>query len=225
MHRLILILVAAAIPGEAFLMEGNCKHTAANRDKRRTSSSSLPLFQATGADQDPVLRLPLMEAELATLMEGEGNDGNRQKKEDLKEAISSAKTSAEFGVRKAQSEFYDAFSRGDYEAMERVWSSRSTVRCVHPGMASLEGRDKVMSSWKQIFKSGGGEGDSFDIEPSRTVVDIHGLVALCSCVERTNGGGNLEALNVYKREEGAWKMTLHMASPTVVSIQGGDAFF
>ena len=162
----------------------------------------MTLFQATGAaDQDPVLRLPLMEAELATLMEGgESDDENRQQKEDLKEAISNAKTSAEFGVRKAQSEFYDAFSRGDNEAMERVWSSKSTVRCVHPGMASLEGRDKVMSSWKQIFQSGGG--DSFDIEPSRTVVEIHGLVALCSCVEKTNGGGNLEALNVYNGKMG-----------------------
>ena len=167
-----------------------------------------------------------MEAELATLMEGGESDDNRQEKEDLREAISNAKTSAEFGVRKAQSEFYDAFSRGDSEAMERVWSSKSTVRCVHPGMASLEGRDKVMNSWKQIFQSaGGGDEQSFDIEPSRTAVEVHGLIALCSCVERTNGGGNLEALNVYKREEGGWKMTLHMASPTVVSRQGGEAFF
>jgi ketosteroid isomerase-like protein len=169
-----------------------------------------------------------MEAELATLQEGDhdDDDADEQKQVELQEAISNAKTAAEFGVRKAQSEFYDAFSRGDIEAMEKVWSSKSTVRCVHPGMNSLEGRDKVMSSWKQIFQSGGDDsGQSFNIAPSRTVVEIHGLMALCSCVEKTDGGGSLEALNIYKREEGSWKMTLHMASPTVVSIQSGGAFF
>ncbi|KAG7353606.1 SnoaL-like domain containing protein [Nitzschia inconspicua] len=189
-------------------------------------------FETTG--QDPVLRLPLMEAELATLMEI--NDKETQKRqEELQGAISDAKTAAEFGVRKAQLEFYDAFSKGDMAAMEKVWSTKSHVRCVHPGMVSLEGRDKVMASWRQIFLSGGGGEDSsnnnkkkdssFEIEPIRSQVEVHGLIALCSCVEKTQGGGSLEALNVYKREEGAWKMTLHMASPTVVSIRGGDAFF
>jgi hypothetical protein len=185
-------------------------------------------FETMGAHQDPVLRLPLMEAELATLMEDSSNDRNNEQKEILREAIANAKTAAEFGVRKAQLEFYDAFSQGDIELMERIWSRQSHVRCVHPGMPSLEGRDKVMTSWRQIFQSGKGKADDlFEIEPTRSHVEVHGLIAMCSCVEKTKRGGNLEALNVYRREEGAWKMTLHMASPTIMSLRGGqgNAFF
>lgn len=184
-----------------------------------------------------MLRLPLMEAELATLLEGIDDDDDdnqirRRRQENLQLAIADAKTAAEFGVRKAQLGFYEAFSRGDIDAMEQIWSRQSHVRCVHPGMTSLEGRDRVMASWRQIFLSGeegGGDNDdvAFEIEPIRSHVEVHGLIAMCSCVEKTEGGGSLEALNVYKREDGAWKMTLHMASPTMVSIRGGGgtAFF
>jgi hypothetical protein len=186
-------------------------------------------YETTGSFQDPVVRLPLMEAELAILREDSSNDRNQQKQQALQEDIANAKTAAEFGVRKAQLEFYDAFSRGDIELMGRIWSRQSHVRCVHPGMNSLEGRDNVMASWRQIFQSGGDgkEDDLFEIEPIRSHVEVHGLIAMCSCVEKTKGGGNLEALNVYRREEGAWKMTLHMASPTIISLRRGDgsAFF
>lgn len=222
--------------------------TTTRRSSPSSSSTLLLLFSNSQnpetTDQDPVLRLPLMEAELATLMEDNNNNNKReslnsiQRQEELQELISNAKTAAEFGVRKAQLEFYDAFSRGDIDAMENVWSTQSHVRCVHPGMVSLDGRDKVMASWRQIFQASSSDvgddiGDddddddssSFEIEPVRSQVEVHGLIALCSCVEKTEGGGSLEALNVYKREEGAWKMTLHMASPTMVSIRGGGAFF
>jgi SnoaL-like domain len=202
-----------------------------------SSSSNNNSDSETTGHQDPVLRLPLMEAELATLLEenrNSDNDNMQRRQKELEEAIGHAKTAAEFGVRKAQLEFYDAFSKGDMAAMERVWSTRSHVRCVHPGMVSLEGRDKVLASWRQIFLSGddssssSSSSSSFEIEPTRSRVEVHGLIAICSCVEKTQGGGSLEALNVYRREEGTWKMTLHMASPTVVSIRGaggGSPFF
>jgi ketosteroid isomerase-like protein len=170
----------------------------------------------TDENQDPVLRLPLMEAELAAL--GQGNDPTQ-----LKSAIANAKTAAEFGVRRAQLEFYEAFADGDLKAMERVWATESPVRCVHPAMSSLEGREAVMSSWKQIFSSSGQQG-KFNIEPDRVQIEICGLTAICSCVEKTEGGGELEALNIYKREGGNWRMTLHMAGPVIVR-RGKEAFF
>ncbi len=212
-----------------------------------TSSSATSLWSNYGttppgkADQgDPVLRLPLMEAELATLLEKRRSSSDDSTQDDinfeeLQNAIADAKTAAEFGVRKAQLEFYDAFSSGNIKKMDEVWSKESHVRCVHPGMSSLEGRDKVMSSWKQILMSGGGgrnDADDdddddepvFNIEPTRSRVEVHGLIALCSCIEKTEGGGNLEALNIYKREEGTWKMTLHMAGPIAMPMQGGSFF-
>ena len=168
-----------------------------------------------------------MEAELATM-------SLDQNSFELKMAIGDAKNAAEFGVRRAQLEFYDAFSSADVDAMGKVWSTESHVRCVHPGMSSLEGRDSVMDSWNQMFASATSTlsgssssekgGKKFPIEPSRAQIDICGLTAICSCVEKTQGGGELEALNIYKREGGSWKMTLHMAGPVVVVPGGGASF-
>lgn len=157
-------------------------------------------------NKDPVLRLPLMEAELAIL--GVHDETDDRRRLELEEAIQNAKTAAEFGVRRAQVQFYDAFSNGNLNAMSQVWSNVTHVRCIHPGMSSLEGRDAVMHSWAQMFSSP----SSFDIEPSRARVDVCGQTAICSCIENTPNGGKLEALNVYRREGEEWKMTLHMAS-------------
>lgn len=153
-----------------------------------------------------------MEAELATLPPDTDTS-------QLISDISDAKTAAEFGVRRAQLEFYDAFSNGDIDAMDNVWSMNSHVRCVHPGMSSIEGREKVMESWKQIMQGG-----SINIQPERVQIEIHGLVAICSCVEKSGGDGGLEALNIYKREKNRWCMTCHMAGPVVMRPDGG-AFF
>ena len=103
--------------------------------------------------------------------------------------------------------------------MDRLWSTKDpNVRVVHPGMMSLQGRDAVMASWKQILASPGTGTKEFEIRPSRTQVDICGLVAICSCIESTSkGGGNLEALNIYKREGGTWRMILHQAGPILVT--------
>lgn len=163
---------------------------------------------------DPVLRLPLMEAELAAL-EGDSKvtgGPSSPSRADLEESIDNARTAAEFGVRRAQVQFYDAFSTGNLDTMGAVWSEKSHVRCIHPGMSSLEGREEVMRSWAQIL-SGPMMEMGFTIEPSRVRIEICGRTAMCSCIEGTPGGGKLEALNVYQREEGGWRMTLHMASP------------
>jgi ketosteroid isomerase-like protein len=156
-----------------------------------------------------------MEAELAILLSDIDGGGSAlaARRLELEEAISDAKTAAEFSVRRAQSEFYSAFSSADLDAMHEVWSREVHVRCVHPGMASLEGREEVMRSWAQIFLS-----PAFVIEPSRSQIEICGRTAVCSCIEETPGGGRLEALNLYRREGGNWRMTLHMASPVVQQI-------
>ena len=184
----------------------------------RLYSSFFGISDDTGGD--PVVRLPLMEAELATLvMVGSGdNDKNHDAVAVLETAIRDAKTAAEFGVRAAQLSFYEAFSAGDFQAMDRLWSTESHVRVVHPGMSSMEGREAVMSSWKQILASTTAGTEDFRIKPSRTQVEICGLVAICSCIETTSKGrGNLEAVNIYKREGGAWRMILHQAGPILVT--------
>eukprot|EP00588_Corethron_pennatum_P003398 CAMPEP_0194292978 /NCGR_PEP_ID=MMETSP0169-20130528/46865_1 /TAXON_ID=218684 /ORGANISM="Corethron pennatum, Strain L29A3" /LENGTH=197 /DNA_ID=CAMNT_0039041325 /DNA_START=83 /DNA_END=673 /DNA_ORIENTATION=+ len=165
------------------------------RSHRYRSLSSL-----AAANGDPVASIPLMEAELAAL-DSLGEDATEVRSE-LEGRLDDAKNAAEFGVRRAQAEFYSAFSSGDQKAMENVWSTGGgRVRCVHPGMSSIEGTEAVMASWAQILKGGSG---GFEIAPARTQIEISGRVAMCSCIEETPGGGKLEALNIYTRENGNW---------------------
>jgi len=168
-------------------------------------------FSLAAANSDPVASLPLMEAELAALDVLE--TGDAEERSELKGRIDDAKIAAEFGVRRAQDDFYSAFSRGDLEAMGDAWSAEKRVRVVHPGMSSIEGRDAIMTSWAQILRGGDG---GFDISPAQTQIEISGQVAMCSCIEETPGGGKLEALNIYIRENGSWKMILHHASPIMM---------
>jgi len=173
----------------------------------------------TRADmEDNVLLLPLLEAELVKLKGSKSSlDEGAQRIQELTDEIDNAKTAAEFGVRRVQAEFYEAFSSADFEKMTGVWSTSDDVSCVHPGMQSLQGLNVVMESWKQIFAGYAGSEDEevFQIAPSRVKIDICGGTAICSCVEETNGG-RIEALNIYRREGGSWKMINHHASPTIM---------
>lgn len=168
--------------------------------------------------EDNVLLLPLFEAELVKL-KGSGDDNlkDAERIQELKDTIENAKTAAEFGVRRVQADFYDAFSTADYDKMSDVWSRTEDVCCGHPGMHSLQGITAVMESWRQIFAGYAGSDDTnaFQINPTRVKVDICGRTAICTCVEETNGG-RLEALNIYRREGGTWKMVNHMASPVMM---------
>ena len=191
--------------------------------KKFLTSSLHSISAGFGSGGDPVLRLPLIEAELAILLsniEDTGDSSSAARRLELEEAINDAKTAAEFSVRRAQLEFYSVFSLADLDAMDKVWSREVHVRCVHPGMASLEGREEVMQSWAEIFLSS----PAFQIEPARSRIEICGRTAVCSCIEETPDGGRLEALNIYRREGGNWRMTLHMASPVVPRIVANPGF-
>jgi hypothetical protein len=167
------------------------------------------LHAAAAADaSDPVITLPLLQAQLASI-----ETSNLARKEELQSQIDMAQTSGEFGVRKAQVEFYQAFSSQNLSAMEGLWASDNDAQCIHPGMASLSGRKAILGSWAILFKGS----EAFDIVPTDTTMDICGSTAICRCVEHV-GKTSLEAINIYKREAGAWKMTLHMASPIALGM-------
>jgi hypothetical protein len=161
--------------------------SAETRNEKLCSSSN----NNNNIQDDPVALLPLWEAELLS------SETSNDQRALLLERIENAKAVAEFGVRKAQFSFYDAFSNQDMESMRSVWSSSTSspqhVRCVHPGMPSLHGIEDIMRSWAELFM----QGSAFTIQPTRTLIDISGQTALCSCIEETPGGGQLECLNVY----------------------------
>ena len=169
------------------------------------------------AGDDPIVNLPLMESQLVSIKlqqrENNSNDEVLEKQiQELETSIADAKTAAEFGVRRTQLQFYEAFSTGDLKAMDATWSLEHYCRCIHPAMASIEGREAVMASWEQILT----KGEPFRIQPANVRMDICGQTAICNCIEETAAGGKLECVNIYKREDSGWRMTFHMASPIIV---------
>lgn len=129
----------------------------------------------------------------------------------MRSKIDQAKMAAEFGVRRAQCLFYEAFSNQDYDSMSELWSTDSDTQCNHPGMPRMTGRKEIMNSWKDLF-----QGPQMNVETTDAVVDICGGTAICKCVEAIDASSKLEALNIYKREGGEWRMVFHMASPVLL---------
>jgi len=227
---LAIFLCQKAVPMKAFMLHGSSGWIYHQRSEiSHTYASSSRIKSVLNNDntredmEDNVLLLPLLEAELVKLkgsLASETRDDDledTQRIQELKDTIDNAKTAAELGVRRVQAEFYDAFSTADFNKMSNVWSRSNDVCCAHPGMHSLQGITPVMESWKQIFSGSAGSDDknAFQLNPSRVKVDICGRTAICTCVEETNGG-RLEALNIYRREGGTWKMINHMASPVMM---------
>jgi hypothetical protein len=227
-QALFLILALAVKPGISFQIHSSPKLRM--RSSNSATSTFLQVIAGPGSDNaDPVLLLPLMEAELHSITNsGEGMKSGEEteseevslsmriRQEYLKEEIDNARTAAEFGVRKIQLEFYDAFCNQDIEKMDAVWSDNDpSIRCIHPGMGAIYGKEKVMQSWNQVFQSG----KKFQIGPTRVEIEICGKTALCSCIEEQPGGAGpgLEAFNIYRREGGEWRMISHMASPIIIS--------
>ena len=120
-------------------------------------------------------------------------------------------------IRQASEQFYAALHRvinGDPEPMMEVWSHGSDVATMHPLGGRQIGWEEVRASWEQGAQ-GGSEGE----------VSIEGLVVvpLSDDVAYTIGTeqGQIRRLgeepvsfdqrvtNIYRREEGEWKMVLH----------------
>jgi hypothetical protein len=172
--------------------------------KRTTTTTRSTRLAFSPDHDDPVLRLPLMEAQLAI--------SNTPEDQELLTSIQDAKTAAEFSVRRAQVEFYEAFASQSIELMSQVWSRYYDCRCIHPGSPANEGRESVLSSWNQIFESA----EAFYVEAKPGAnIDICGNTAICTCVQQMNGGGEMEVVNIFKREHGNWRITTHMSSPVV----------
>ncbi len=107
----------------------------------------------------------------------------------------------------ANEAFYAAFAAKDLDAMVAVWSEREPLYCLHPGWPLLVGREAVLQSWAGILASGGptiaGEAESAYAE---------GEVGLVICTERL-GNGLLAASNLFRMEEGRWRLFHHQAGP------------
>ena len=121
-------------------------------------------------------------------------------------------------IRQASEQFYEALNRminGDPEPMMEVWSHGADVATMHPTGGRQIGWEEVRASWEQ-----GAQGVS---EAKVSMEDLV-VVPLSDDVAYTLGTeqGQIRTLgeetvsfdqqrvtNIYRREEGEWKMVLH----------------
>jgi len=119
-------------------------------------------------------------------------------------AAADERTSA---VLAANAEFYRAFRESDIPAMEKVWGEKGTITVIHPGWNPLNGRDAVLESWRRILENP----ESPKIEFRNAKVEFREGMAMVTC-EELLPGGSIKALNIFRLEDGAWKMVFHGAA-------------
>ena len=106
----------------------------------------------------------------------------------------------------ANDAFYAAFAGRDFAAMERLWSERAWVSCIHPGWPPIAGRQEVMESWHAILT--GQHAPEIDCRNARAY--LLGETAYVICYEILKGT-TLVATNVFVREGGEWRIAHHQA--------------
>lgn len=121
-------------------------------------------------------------------------------------------------VREANQRFYRAFESLSLDRMDAVWSHEGMVACVHPGWPLSLGWEAVRETWRTIFANT----STMRFEVGDERVDVRGDFAWVVCTERlasqsVTGAsrGAVLATNVFRREDGVWKMVHHHASPFV----------
>lgn len=105
-------------------------------------------------------------------------------------------------------DFYRAIRDGVFAEMDALWAERREVTCTHPNHATITGRKLVLESWATIL----GHLQTPQIWPGDPIPIIAGNTAIVLCVERV-GGAELMASNAFVREDGAWRMVNHQATP------------
>ena len=119
-------------------------------------------------------------------------------------------------IRQASEQFYAALNRtinGDSGSMMEVWSHGSDVTALHPLGGRETGWREVRASWEQVaqeFSDGQVSLEELVVVPlaadvAYTLGTEHGQAKLGD--ERV--GIDWRVTNIYRREEGEWKMVHH----------------
>ncbi len=119
-------------------------------------------------------------------------------------------------VLAANASFYAAFEMLDHDAMGRAWSDSAAISCIHPSGTLLDGRDAVLSSWREIFRAT--TSIHFVLERVRAfVAGDTAWVVLTETIDARHGEGQVraaaQATNVFVRETDGWKLVHHHAEP------------
>jgi ketosteroid isomerase-like protein len=116
--------------------------------------------------------------------------------------------------------FYEAFQKLDARAMANVWSEGHSVSCVHPSGPLLHGREAVLTSFREMFRSTSSM--RFVLRGARAfVANDAAWVVLFEEIEARHDEAvvraTTQATNVFVRERGAWRMVHHHAEPAAAN--------
>ncbi|MEV7912571.1 nuclear transport factor 2 family protein [Streptomyces griseus] len=137
-------------------------------------------------------------------------------------------------VEAANTGFYEALERGDYEDLSARWlpGEDLTVSCVHPGWPVLTGRGEVLRSYALIMANT----EYIQFFLTDVNVSMTGDMALVTCTENILSGGPAEdgnalgplvgqlvvATNVFRRTADGWKLWSHHGSPVLTESDEDD---
>jgi ketosteroid isomerase-like protein len=122
----------------------------------------------------------------------------------------------EQAVRNAVAQFYAALNEmftGELAQMKKVWSHADDVTYMGPGGGFQVGWNQVLKNWEAqaALKLGG------KVEPADMRITVGTEIAVVSCYEKgenTNAKGetqkvSIRATNIFRKENGEWKMIGH----------------
>ncbi|NGO77481.1 nuclear transport factor 2 family protein [Streptomyces sp. YC504] len=138
-------------------------------------------------------------------------------------------------VEKANTAFYEAMERGDFEALSDLWLTGDEgdgVSCVHPGWPVLTGRGEVLRSYALIMANT--EYIQFFLTDLK--IAVNGDTALVTCTENILSGAPSEeagelgplvgqlvvASNLFRRTPSGWQLWSHHASPVLAERAEDD---
>ncbi|MET8696620.1 nuclear transport factor 2 family protein [Streptomyces bauhiniae] len=151
-------------------------------------------------------------------------------------------------VSAANTSFYEAMERGDFEEVAGLWlaptdlgvdeeyhdpADTGVVSCVHPGWPVLTGRGEVLRSYALIMANT----DYIQFFLTDVHVSVTGNTAIVSCTENILSGGPapeegeelgplvgqlVVATNVFRRTPEGWKLWSHHASPVLATSEDDE---
>jgi uncharacterized protein (TIGR02246 family) len=126
--------------------------------------------------------------------------------------------------QEAESAFYEAFEKGDLDAMMGVWADDDDIVCVHPGGQRLAGAAQIREAWRQIFASG--QTLRFRLRDQQSLdgmtLVVHSVYEQITAAGEARTHQPVVATNVYMRTENGWRMVVHHASPAPATSESAD---
>ena len=127
----------------------------------------------------------------------------------------------------AEQAFYNAIEQKDIGLMSDLWLDDDSIVCIHPMGARLQGRQQVLGSWQEIFRSDSSLLFSLQEITSQqsnnlSVHVLHEVITPSTSPEKPTV---VIATNIYQQNEtGLWQMVLHHASlsPKTVTERTSD---